>query len=128
MSQNGNRKVATLCRVRDLYRAIGEFAEQFAGRFGLTLDEGMLLCTLDRRGGQTSGELAAALGLLPSKTSKVIAAVEGRGLVARCVGQSDHRCMHFHLTQAGREALAAVKEADIALPPMLAAAAGQPDA
>ena len=88
----------------------------------------MLLCTLDRRGGQTSGELAAALGLLPSKTSKVIAAVEGRGLVARCVGQSDHRCMHFHLTQAGREALAAVKEADIGLPPALAAAVGLPGA
>lgn len=128
MDGNQSEKVATLCRVRDLYRAIGEFADQFAARFGLTLDEGMLLCTLDRRGGQTSGELAAALGLLPSKTSKVIAAVEGRGLVARCVGQSDHRCMHFHLTQAGREALAAVKEADIGLPPALAAAAGLPGA
>lgn len=128
MSQNGNRKVATLCRVRDLYRAIGEFAEQFAGRFGLTLDEGMLLCTLEKGGELSAGELATVLGLHLPKASKVIASVEARGMVARRIGQADRRQMLFSLTPAGREALAAVKEADIALPPMLAAAAGQSDA
>lgn len=128
MDGNQSEKVATLCRVRDLYRAIGEFADRFAARFGLTLDEGMLLCTLEKGGELSAGELASALGLHLPKASKVIASVEARGMVARRIGQADRRQMLFSLTPAGREALAAVKEADIALPPMLAAAAGQPDA
>ena len=34
----------TLCRIRDIYRAISEFEVQFMQEFDLSLNEGMLLC------------------------------------------------------------------------------------
>lgn len=36
----------TLCRIRDIYRAIAEFEVKFMQEFDLSLNEGMLLCTL----------------------------------------------------------------------------------
>ena len=35
----------TLCRIRDIYRAIAEFEVKFMQEFDLSLNEGMLLCT-----------------------------------------------------------------------------------
>ena len=35
-----------LCKIRDIYRAIAEFEAQFEQAYGLSLNEGMLLCTL----------------------------------------------------------------------------------
>lgn len=111
--------VATLCRVRDLQRAIAEFGGRFRQAFGLTLDEGMLLCSLERAGRMTAGELAVALGLLPSKVSKVIASVEARGLVERSVGEPDHRQMLVSLTGEGRVLIGRVKAVPPDLPPLL---------
>ena len=36
----------TLCKIRDVYRAIAEFEVQFTQMYDLSLNEGMLLCTL----------------------------------------------------------------------------------
>lgn len=35
-----------LCKIRDIYRAIAEFEGQFVQQYDLSLNEGMLLCTL----------------------------------------------------------------------------------
>ena len=35
-----------LCKIRDVYRAIAEFETQFMQQYNLSLNEGMLLCTL----------------------------------------------------------------------------------
>ena len=34
----------TLCKIRDVYRAIAEFEVQFTQMYDLSLNEGMLLC------------------------------------------------------------------------------------
>ena len=43
----------TLCRIRDIYRAIAEFEVKFMQEFDLSLNEGMLLCTLLNTPGNT---------------------------------------------------------------------------
>ena len=53
----------TLCRIRDIYRAIAEFETQFIHSYNLSLNEGMLLCTLLDHPKLTSSEIAEALGL-----------------------------------------------------------------
>ena len=55
----------TLCKIRDVYRAIAEFEVQFTQMYDLSLNEGMLLCTLLNTPKLTSSEIAEALGLSP---------------------------------------------------------------
>lgn len=111
----------TLCKIRDIYRAIAEFEMQFMHSYDLSLNEGMLLCTLLDRPKLTSTEIAAALGLSASNTSKVIRSVEGKKLIIRLIGKVDKRQMHFSLTTEGRERITAVKNQIPAMPPLLQA-------
>ena len=53
-----------------------EFENQFAKAYSLSLNEGMLLCTLLDNGQLSSSEIAEALGLSTSNASKVIRSVE----------------------------------------------------
>ena len=92
-----------LCKIRDVYRAIAEFETQFMQQYNLSLNEGMLLCTLLNTPRLTSGEIAEALGLTCSNTSKLIRSVEEKKLIARIIGKVDKRQMHFSLTAEGKE-------------------------
>ena len=74
-----------LCKIRDVYRAIAEFETQFMQQYNLSLNEGMLLCTLLNTPRLTSGEIAEALGLTCSNTSKLIRSVEEKKLIARII-------------------------------------------
>ena len=76
-----------LCRIRDLQHDITAFEAAFERRNGINLNEGMALCTLAGRGCLPSGQLADALGLSPSNTSKVLRSLEGKGLVACSSGE-----------------------------------------
>lgn len=109
----------TLCKIRDVYRVIAEFEVQFTRLYGLSLNEGMLLCTLLARSKLTSGEIAEALGLSASNTSKVIRSVENKKLVTRLIGEEDKRQMHFSLTPAGKEKISDIKEATFEMPELL---------
>lgn len=109
----------TLCRIRDIYRAIAEFEVKFTQEFGLSLNEGMLLCTLLNAPRLTSGEIAEALGLSASNASKVIRSVEEKRLITRLVGKSDKRQMHFALTSEGKNRITAIKESPPEIPPLL---------
>ncbi|MDR2139191.1 MAG: MarR family transcriptional regulator [Tannerella sp.] len=109
----------TLCRIRDIYRSIVEFESMFQRRYGLGLNEGMLLCSLLKSGPCTSGEIASLLGLTCSNTSKVIASAEKKELIQRTLGDHDKRRMYFELTEKGKEQLAAVREQDSALSELL---------
>ncbi len=77
--------------MRDIYRAIAEFEVKFMQEFDLSLNEGMLLCTLLNTPKLTSSEIAEALGLSASNTSKVIRSVEDKKLITRLVGKTDKR-------------------------------------
>ncbi len=90
----------TLCKIRDLYRAIAEFETRFEKAHHLCLNEGMLLCCLSRKKRLSSGEIAEQLGLSNSNTSKVIRSVEDKGYIERNLGDCDKRQMYFSLTEA----------------------------
>ena len=109
----------TLCRIRDIYRAIAEFETQFMLQYNLFLNEGMLLCALLDHSRLTSGEIAEALGLTHSNTSKLIRSVEEKKLIARVVGKVDKRQMHFSLTAEGKEQIAAIKNTTHEMPVIL---------
>lgn len=98
----------TLCRIRDIYRAISEFEERFLSDYGISLNEALLLCCISRGEECCSGEIAGKLGLSASNSSKVIAAAEKKGLVRRVIGDNDKRRMFFSLTDSGRERLGSI--------------------
>ena len=109
----------TLCKIRDMYRAIAEFESRFEKVYQLGLNEGMLLCCLFRMGQLSSGEIAGQLGLTNSNTSKVIKAMENRGFVKRIIGDNDKRQMYFSLTLEGKKKMEEVECGTIEIPELL---------
>lgn len=109
----------TLCRIRDLYRAIAEFESRFEKAHHLCLNEGMLLCCLSQKGCRTSGEIAEQLGLTNSNASKVIRSVEDKGYIKRNLGDSDKRQMYFSLTAEGKKMLKEMECCNIEIPELL---------
>lgn len=109
----------TLCRIRDLARALTEFEQQFEHRYGLSLNEGVLLCRLCRHTTLTSGEIAETLHLSCSNASKVICSVERKGLVCRKMGDDDKRRMLFSLTEKGRHELERLKVCSVEPPELI---------
>lgn len=99
----------TLCKIRDVYRAIAEFEVQFIQKYDLSLNEGMLLCTLFNSPKLTSSEIAEALGLSASNTSKVIRSVEEKKMITRLIGKEDKRQMRFALTAEGKNRITDIK-------------------
>jgi DNA-binding MarR family transcriptional regulator len=67
-----------------------------------------ILRLLARSPGISQRELAAQLDMHASRLVGVIDALERRGLVAREPNATDRRVYSLHLTDAGREALAAI--------------------
>jgi DNA-binding MarR family transcriptional regulator len=69
---------------------------------GLTPAEYSILSTLAGAGGLRQGELAARLHIKRSNMTKVMRALEGRGLVRRQTPGDDARAFEVLLTPAGR--------------------------
>ena len=108
----------TLCLIRDIYRSIGDFEANFQQTHDLCLNEGMLLCTL-QKGKRSSGEIAAALRLTHSNGSNVIKSVEDKGLVDRVLGDKDKRQMYFSLSEEGKKRLSSIKCDRVEIPELL---------
>lgn len=107
-------KMKTLCTVRDIYRTIRDFENDFQTRHDLCLNEGMMLCSL-KMGQLSSTELAEVLGLTTSNTSKVIKSVENKGYIERQLGKDDKRQMYFALNDKGWEKLKELKSNEDAI-------------
>ncbi|MEG0558932.1 MAG: MarR family transcriptional regulator [Muribaculaceae bacterium] len=110
----------TLCKIRDIYRSIYEFEHQFEKEYNLSLNEGMLLCSLLNEGLLSSGQIADALALSASNTSKIIKSVEIKGLIQRVLGQNDKRQMYFSLTPNGKATIQKIKATKLEIPKILA--------
>ncbi|MCK9163008.1 MAG: MarR family transcriptional regulator [Bacteroidales bacterium] len=105
-----------LCKIRDIYTAIEKFEVGFEKEYELSLNEGMLLCTLLEVKTLSSTELAKKLGLTCSNTSKVIKSIEGQNFIERSLGKEDKRQMYFKLTKEGEEKIRAVKTSKVNIP------------
>lgn len=113
--------IKRLCQIRDLQRAVYLFELQFEKKYGISLNEGMVLCSLSKTANLSSGELGELLGLSSSNTSKVICSVEKKGYVERVVGTKDKRNMYFSLTASGRDLLDNVSDETVEMPDSLRA-------
>lgn len=105
-----------LCRIRDLERAVMRFEADFEAHFGLSLNDGMTLCTLAQHEKMCPGDLGEALGLTASNMSKVLRSLETRGYVAREMCCKDRRQFFYSLTGQGRSRLATLDYNLIDLP------------
>lgn len=114
-----DKEISTLCRIRDIQRSIITFETFFSKEYGISLNEGMLLCSLLKMNSLSSGELSQLLGLTLSNTSKVILAAENKGLIHRILGTSDKRQMYFSLTQKGKDLIANIRCQKIDIPDVL---------
>ncbi|MFA6769892.1 MAG: winged helix DNA-binding protein [Bacteroidales bacterium] len=89
-----------LCAIRDVCRALGEFENDFFKEHEISLNEGMVLCSI-KESRLSSGEIAKQVNLTCSNTSKLIRAIEEQGYIERVLGEEDKRQMYFSLTTAG---------------------------
>lgn len=108
----------TLCKIRDLQKALEEYSEAFEQAYGLSLKEGMLLCCIAESVRKAS-ELATEIDLSCSNCSKVIASAEQKALVQRSLGSTDKRNMFFSLTEEGKRILKNIKENPFQIPLLL---------
>ena len=97
-------KMDKLCRIRDLQRAVMRFEADFEAHYGISLNEGMTLCSLSQCEKMCPGELGEALGLTPSNMSKVLRSVESKGLAVREMCCKDRRQFFYSVTAAGAPA------------------------
>ena len=109
----------TLCKIREINRAVAAFEAEMEKTYNLCLNEGMLLCCLSKTSKLSSGEIADSLGLTTSNTSKVIKSVENKDMVKRVIGNTDKRQMYFSLTPKGKKALSVIHCENIQLPDLL---------
>ncbi len=76
---------------------------------GLTATQSGVLATLVREGPRLAGDLAAAEAVNPTMLSRVLAHLEGEGLVERAPAPDDARCTQVRATAAGRRLIARLR-------------------
>lgn len=110
----------TICKMRDIYKALSIFETAFEEVYGISLNEAMVLCALREAGKEiTSTAIAERTEMAPSHTSKVIRTVEDKGLIRRALGEVDKRQMYFSLTEAGKKRLNELDLDKVKIPEML---------
>ena len=90
----------TICAMRDVFKAMGNFETAFEKMYQITLNEAMILCALKEASEKvTATNLSKQTELSPSHTSKMLRILEEKGLIVRSLGSEDRRQMYFHLCQ-----------------------------
>lgn len=92
-----------ICKLKDIYKALYNFEKNFSEKYGITINEGMLLCCLKEGKPKSANELCDFVGLSNSRVSRVINTVETKGYISREVGAIDKRQMIFSLTSLGEQ-------------------------
>lgn len=110
-----------LCKIRDIQRGVMAFEQRFVERYGISLNEGMALCSIFKsdNGKLTSGEIGELLGLTSSNTSKVVSSIEKKELIERTLGKEDKRQMCFSLTAKGKKLLSSIKCEELEIPAVI---------
>ena len=93
----------TICKLKDIYKALYNFEKEFADRCGITINEGMILCCLKDGKPKAANVLCDFIGLSNSRVSRVINTVESKGYIRREMGLADKRQMIFSLTELGEQ-------------------------
>lgn len=94
--------------LKNIYKVINQCEKEFASKYGLSLNEAIVLCSLD---GKTlcASEIAENSDLQCSQTSKILKSLEDKNLIERTLGKTDKRNMFFMLSQKGHSILQSIK-------------------
>lgn len=111
-------KIKCICVMRDLFLALSELESQLTNKYGISLNEAMVLCSVGEDKVAASG-IVERTGLTASHASKVISSVEKKGFLHRHLGEKDKRQMYFTLTDEARDCLDAVKNTGVEIPDLL---------
>ena len=72
----------TICAMRDVFKAMGNFETAFEKMYQITLNEAMILCALKEASDKvTATNLSKQTELSPSHTSKMLRILEEKGLI-----------------------------------------------
>ncbi|MFN8122823.1 MAG: MarR family transcriptional regulator [Thermoleophilia bacterium] len=98
-----------IARLRTAVLRVARRMRRLSAEEGLTPAQSGLLATLVRRGPTRAGDLAACEGLNPTMLSRMIGALEERGLVARSADAEDRRATLVEATAAGRRLIGRIR-------------------
>jgi DNA-binding MarR family transcriptional regulator len=90
----------------ELRAVLGQLVRRLRQQHGFPLSHGAVLGRLDREGGQSVSDLAAAERVRPQSMAQTVGDLEGDGLVERRPDPYDRRRALVELTAHGREVLA----------------------
>lgn len=107
-----------ICVIKDIYRAINSFEENFLKTYDLCINEALVLCSLQNKQ-LSSSEIAEQAGLKFSHASKIIKSIEEKGLIMRTIGHSDKRYMNFQLSPWGKDILEKIENSPVEIPELL---------
>lgn len=110
--------IHVICQMRAVVVAMHTLEEELIQSTGIDLNEAMVICCI-ADGEVSATDIATAVGLRTAHTSKVIASLEGRQLLARRIDPTDKRRMLFVLTPAGQDMLQILRELDLDIPEVL---------
>lgn len=96
-------------KLRNVYKAIGNFETEMQKAVGLNLNEAMVLCLLSNGSMMLAGDIAEKMSLTRSNASKVIAVLEKTELILRETCPEDSRCQKFHISDKGRKKIKEMK-------------------
>lgn len=104
--------------MRELFQALSSLESSLQERYGLSLNEAMVLCSVGHET-VTAGIIVERTGLTPSHASKIISQAERKGLLLRKLSESDRRQMCFTLTDKAHQCLEVMKERGVEIPERL---------
>jgi MarR family transcriptional regulator for hemolysin len=98
-----NRELAFA--INDVARLLKTYADQAAGRFGMTRAKWAVLARLDRFEGLKQTDLADMLDLQPISLTRLLDGLADNGLIERRPDPDDRRAKRLYLTPAARPLL-----------------------
>jgi MarR family transcriptional regulator, organic hydroperoxide resistance regulator len=108
----------SICKLKDIYKALHEFEASFGKQYGITVNEGIILCMLGD-GPLKVGDICSDCSLSNSRLSKVLGSLETKGYVQRSIDTGDRRIVMVELTPQGVEKRATMSEEQICIPEAL---------
>ena len=108
----------TVCIMKEIFKAIRNFEENFYWTHRISLNEAIVLCTLKIEK-LSSSDISEKTGFTPSHTSKLLRSIEDKKLTERRLGETDKRQMYFSLTPKGMEKLNGIHCGSVEIPEIL---------
>jgi DNA-binding MarR family transcriptional regulator len=110
-----------MCTIRTLKKSIDHLADNLKDKTGLTMNECFCLC-LVADGVKEPSAMAKSLELSPSRITRILDAIESRGLVKRKVSVDDRRSLPVSLTAKGEKTIDLFKKTPLVIPAGIAEA------